>query len=124
MVTAVTNLGRSGLSDWVMQRFTAVLLLAYTLFLVGVIFFGPTLTYAGWKALFELTWVRIFSLAAFVSIAMHAWIGLWTVSTDYLIERQLGPKANVIRLVFQAVVATALFTYVIWGIQILWGNHG
>jgi succinate dehydrogenase / fumarate reductase, membrane anchor subunit len=124
MVTAVTNLGRSGLSDWVMQRVTALVLLAYTLFIVGVVFFGPTLSYDAWKALFELTWVRVFSLAAFLSIAIHAWIGLWSVSTDYLTERLMGPKGNVLRLFFQAFIAIALFTYVVWGIQILWGNHG
>jgi succinate dehydrogenase / fumarate reductase membrane anchor subunit len=68
--------------------------------------------------------VRVFSLAALLSIAAHAWIGLWSVSTDYLTERMMGSKANILRLMFQAVVAMALFTYVVWGIQILWGNHG
>ena len=34
MVTQVTNLGRSGLYDWLMQRASAVVLLAYTVFLV------------------------------------------------------------------------------------------
>jgi succinate dehydrogenase / fumarate reductase membrane anchor subunit len=33
----------------------------------------------------------------------------------------MGPKGNVIRLAFQAVVAIVLFSYVVWGIQILWG---
>jgi|KBSSwiStaDraftv2_1062776.scaffolds.fasta_scaffold31514_3 succinate dehydrogenase / fumarate reductase membrane anchor subunit len=124
MVTAVTNLGRSGLSDWLIQRVTALVLLAYTLFIVGVVFFGPEMQYAEWVALFSQTWVRVFSLAALLSIAAHAWIGLWSVSTDYLTERMMGSKANVLRLMFQAVVAMALFTYVVWGIQILWGNHG
>ena len=32
MVTAVTSMGRSGLSDWLMQRVTAVILLAYFLY--------------------------------------------------------------------------------------------
>jgi succinate dehydrogenase / fumarate reductase membrane anchor subunit len=124
MVTAVTSLGRNGLADWVMQRVTALVLLAYTLFIAGVIFCGPSLDYAEWKALFALTWVRVFSLAALLSIAIHAWIGLWSVSTDYLTERLMGPKGNVLRLFFQAFIAIALFTYVVWGIQILWGNHG
>jgi succinate dehydrogenase / fumarate reductase membrane anchor subunit len=124
MVTAVTSLGRNGLADWVMQRVTALVLLAYTLFIAGVIFCGPSLDYAEWKALFSLTWVRVFSLAALLSIAIHAWIGLWSVSTDYLTERLMGPKGNVLRLFFQAFIAIALFTYVVWGIQVLWGNHG
>lgn len=121
MVTAVTNFGRSGLADWVMQRVTAVVLLAYVIFLGGEIFCSGDLTYAAWKALFSHTWVRVFSLAALLSIGAHAWIGMWCVSTDYFTERLMGPKGNVIRLVFQAGVALVLFTYVVWGIQILWG---
>ena len=35
MVASVTNLGRSGLYDWVIQRLSAVVLALYTLFLVG-----------------------------------------------------------------------------------------
>jgi succinate dehydrogenase / fumarate reductase membrane anchor subunit len=121
MVTAVTNWGRSGLADWVAQRVTAIVLLAYTLFIVGVLLLGPELTFASWRELFGQTWVKIFSLAAMLSLAMHAWIGLWSVSTDYLTERMMGAKGNVLRLLFQAGVAVVLFIYVVWGIQILWG---
>lgn len=121
MVTAVTNLGRNGVSDWLMQRLTALVLLAYTVFIIAVLAIYPDLQYAEWKSLFDQTWVKVFSLAALLSLAMHTWIGLWSVSTDYLTERLLGSKGNVLRLVFQAVCAIVLFTYVVWGIQILWG---
>jgi succinate dehydrogenase / fumarate reductase membrane anchor subunit len=120
MVTAVTNLGRSGLSDWLLQRVTALVLVAYLIFIVAVVFFGPELTYASWSALFAKTWVKVFSLAAILSTAAHAWIGLWSVSTDYLTERLMGATGTTLRLLFQAVVAIALFVYVVWGIQILW----
>jgi succinate dehydrogenase / fumarate reductase membrane anchor subunit len=98
--------------------------LAYTLFIVGVVFFGPTLGYAEWKALFAQTWVRVFSLAAILSIAAHAWIGLWSVVTDYLTERLMGSTGTVLRWLAQIFIAIVLFTYVVWGIQILWSNHG
>jgi len=124
MVTTVTNLGRSGPADWLLQRVSAVVLLAYTLFIVGVVFFGPDLDYVSWKALFAQTWVRIFTLAALLSIAAHAWVGLWTVLTDYLTERLLGTTGTVLRWLAQIFIAIVLFTYVVWGIQILWGNHG
>ena len=128
MVTQVTNFGRSGLSDWVMQRVTGVILLAYTIF-IAVVLLGCSPDYAAWKALFDQTWVKVFSAAAILSIAAHAWIGLWCVSTDYLIKHvltiKLGPavgaQANLLRWAFQAASAIVLFTYVVWGIQILWG---
>ncbi|WP_025733855.1 succinate dehydrogenase, hydrophobic membrane anchor protein [Carnimonas nigrificans] len=114
MVTMITNLGRSGLSDWLVQRISAVVLALYTLFLVAYVLFHPGLDYLTWSALFESTAMRIFTLAALLSIAAHAWIGLWTIFTDYV-------KCTRLRLVLQVVVVLALFTFVIWSVQVLWG---
>lgn len=119
MVTTVTNLGRSGLSDWLVQRVTAVILLLYTLFMMGVVL-GMDMDYAQWKTFFGHLWVRVFSAAALLSLALHAWIGLWSVSTDYLTERLIGRKATVLRLGFQTICGTVLFVYVVWGMHILW----
>lgn len=119
MVTAVTNMGRSGLYDWLMQRVTAVILLAYFLFLGWVLAGG--VDYASWKALYGQTWMRVFSLLALLSLGIHAWVGLWAVFSDYLTERLMGTTGNVLRFVAQAVCAIIMFTYIVWGIQILWG---
>lgn len=121
MVTSVTSFGRSGLADWLVQRLTALILLSYFLFIVGYLVFNADVTYTDWKALFALTSVRVFSLAALLSICMHAWIGLWAVSTDYLTERQLGSKGTILRLVFQVSYSAVIFTYLVWGVQVLWG---
>jgi succinate dehydrogenase / fumarate reductase membrane anchor subunit len=120
MVTAVTSLTRSGLSDWLVQRVSAVILLAYFAFIAWTLVGG--IDYAGWKALYGTTWMRIFSLLALLSLAAHAWIGMWAVLTDYLTERLMGPKGNVLRIGTQLLCSTALVIYVIWGIQVLWGN--
>jgi succinate dehydrogenase / fumarate reductase membrane anchor subunit len=119
MVTAITSMGRSGLSDWLMQRVTAVILLAYVL-LVGWVLLGGV-DYASWKDLYSQTWMRVFSLMALLSLAIHAWIGLWSVFSDYLTERLWGTAGNVLRFLAQLVCAIITFTYVVWGIQILWG---
>ncbi|NKI17263.1 succinate dehydrogenase, hydrophobic membrane anchor protein [Spongiibacter sp. KMU-166] len=121
MVRAVTNFGRSGLSDWLVQRVTGVVLLAYFV-VVGVYLFceGSSLDYAQWSGFFSSTFMRVFSTAAVLSVVAHAWIGLWAVSTDYLTERLMGSTGNVLRLAFQAASAVVLFTYLVWGIQILW----
>ncbi|WP_303855205.1 succinate dehydrogenase, hydrophobic membrane anchor protein [Salinicola sp. LHM] len=114
MVTNITNLGRSGLSDWLIQRVSAIVLALYTLFVVAYLLFHPNLDYATWSGLFAQTWMRIFSLLAFISMAAHAWVGLWTVSTDYL-------KHTGVRFGFQAIVILAIFVFLVWGVQVLWG---
>ena len=114
MVTNVTSLGRSGLYDWMMQRVTAVILAVYTVFIFGFLLLNPDLTYPQWKELFDNTFVRIFSLLALLSLGGHAWVGLWTIATDYL-------KATGVRFIFQAICGAVMFAYLVWGIQILWG---
>ena len=120
MVTAVTSLGRTGLSDWLLQRVSAIVLLAYFLFVGWVVATG--IDYAGWQALFAAAWMRIFTLLAVLSLAAHAWVGMWSVLTDYLTERLMGAKGNVLRIALQLLISLLLFIYVIWGVQILWGN--
>ncbi|MFK4754080.1 MULTISPECIES: succinate dehydrogenase, hydrophobic membrane anchor protein [Oceanospirillaceae] len=113
MVASVTNLGRSGLYDWVVQRLSAVVLALYTLFLVGFLVASPDLQFAQWQGLFAHTWMKVFSMAALVSICAHAWVGMWTISTDYL-------KNAGVRTLFQLVCVGFLFVYLVWGIDILW----
>jgi len=122
MVTSVTSFGRSGLYDWLIQRFTALILLGYFLCIGGILVTAEGLTHAQWSAHFSGTPMKVFSLMALVSLIAHAWIGLWGVSTDYLTVRLLGPKGTGLRILFQGVYTLVLFAYLVWGVQILWGN--
>ena len=121
MVTMVTSFGRSGVYDWVIQRVSSVIMLAYFFLIMAVLLTNPDIGYADWKALFSQTWMRIFSLAALLSMAVHAWIGLWCVVTDYLTTRMLGRTGDLLRFLVLSLCATTTFVYVVWGVQILWG---
>ena len=119
MVTQITSFSRSGLSDWLVQRVTSLILLSYFLCIGAHLVVG--IDYTEWKSLFETTGMRIFTLLAVLSLVSHAWIGLWSVYTDYLTERMLGPRGNLLRLAVQLGTVLILFVMVIWVIQILWG---
>lgn len=119
MVTQVTSLGRNGVSDWLIQRVSAVVLAVYTLVLLGYLVFQDV-DYAAWKALFDQTWMQILTLLALISTCAHAWVGMWTVGTDYLREHTAGRRANSMRLIYDVVCALVLLGYLLWGVQILW----
>lgn len=121
MVTSVTSFGRSGLYDWLIQRVSAVILAAYTIFLAVYLLLHPGLTYEQWHLLFGSLCIRIFSLAALLSFISHAWIGLWSVLTDYITVRLMGSKATALRIFAQVVLGGVSLTYLVWGIEILWG---
>lgn len=127
MVRAVTSFGRSGVSDWLVQRISAVILLAYIIFLLSVV--GCGLDYEQWKHLFSRTSVQVFSSIALFATVAHAWIGAWSVLTDYVTDRffklelgiDLGGKAVVLRLILVVFTVLLMVAYTLWGIKILWG---
>jgi succinate dehydrogenase / fumarate reductase membrane anchor subunit len=121
MVTTVTSLGRSGLSDWMIQRISAWVMTSYLVFIIGYFIANPDLDYAQWAELNSCLPMRMFSLITILSIAAHAWIGMWCVLTDYITVRLIGPKATAIRIFLQLGMIAITLLYVIWAIDILWG---
>ena len=114
MVTKVTGYSRNGVSDWIFQRASAIILAVYTLFIVGYLLMNDV-TAESWSALFNYLPMQIFSLLAVLAFVAHAWIGMWTVVTDYI---------KPVRIRYAAIVSVALilFAYLVWGVAILFGN--
>ncbi len=102
-----------GLTQWLWQRFSAVILVAYSGLLIAYFGFLYPLDYANWHAFFSMTLVKWSTLLAVLSILIHAWIGVWTIATDYL-------KCTCIRHSFLALVIVALMGYGAWSVHILW----
>ena len=122
MVTNATNLGRSGLHDWIIQRISAIILAAYSLCILASFVINPDMDYEKWGSIFEGNAMRFFSIITLFSLCAHAWIGMWTISTDYMTSLQLGSSATFFRILFQAGCALLVAVYLLWGIQIFWGN--
>ncbi|MCP4320290.1 MAG: succinate dehydrogenase, hydrophobic membrane anchor protein [Alteromonadales bacterium] len=113
MVKIAGTFGRSGVHDFILLRATALILLAYTLYLVGFIA-SADISYATWSGFFSLTVTKVFTLFALVAMLVHAWIGLWQVLTDYI-------KCAKLRGALQFILTSVAFIYVIFGFVILWG---
>ena len=113
MVKMATALGRNGLQDWLIQRITAIILAIYLFFILGRVFAMNIYSYSIWRELFSCGVMKIATVLAVISLIAHAWIGIWTITTDYL-------KPLAIRLLVQIIVILALMGYFVWGIKILW----
>jgi len=120
MVRSVTSLSRSGLSDFLIQRVSALVLLIYALCVVGFLLMNPNAEYATLLRYFSHPSMQLFSTLAVISIAAHAWIGMWTVATDYVREHYFGKHATLWRLAMQLGCLLVLFVYVGWGLAIIW----
>lgn len=122
MVTSVTSLSRNGMSDWLIQRVSAVILAVYSVVVLGWLLSAGEVTFDNWSAFMGCTVMQFANTFAIVAVAAHLWIGLWTVTTDYLTTRQLGAAGTVVRLLTQLVIALLTLVYVLWGLVIVWGG--
>ncbi len=108
-----TKHSRSGLFEWLVQRSTAVIVGVYAIFLMVYLLDHVAANYSSWHALYANSWMRIFTVIVVLSVIWHAWIGLWTVFTDYV-------KSKMLRLILEVIVILLLLGYLIWVLDILW----
>ncbi|MEE9254907.1 MAG: succinate dehydrogenase, hydrophobic membrane anchor protein [Pseudomonadales bacterium] len=120
MVTNVTSLSRSGLWDWLIQRITGVVLAVYVLCVCGFLLANPDLTRADLLRFFGQGAMQVFSTLALLSVGAHAWIGMWTIGTDYIGPHYVGSRATTYRFMYQTACIIVLFVYVVWGLEIFW----
>lgn len=106
---------RLGLSDWLIQRYTAIYLAGFLLWFVVALGCQRPLSFDAWWAFTHRPWVQVASTLAWVSLLAHAWIGVWTVLTDYV-------KCTCLRKGLEAVVILALIFYGVWALALVWGG--
>lgn len=110
---SATGLTGSGSRDWVVQRISAVVLAAYALVMLAW-FVTHTPTFELWRGFMLSLPMRLFSLLAILALVGHAWVGMWTVFTDYI-------KSSGLRFVLQAAMIIAILVYLLWGVMIFFG---
>ena len=120
VVTNVTSFGRSGLSDFVVQRVSAVIIALYVVCVVGFFLVTPDVSHAALTGYFGSLPMKMFSTLTVFATAAHAWIGMWTVGTDYIRGHYFGAHATALRIIYQFGCLFILFVYVLWALQIFW----
>jgi succinate dehydrogenase / fumarate reductase membrane anchor subunit len=113
MVKSVSGLTGSGIKDFLVQRFTAYVLLIYVLiFIVYSYTYGP-LDYTAWKAMWSWTPIKVGTLLSCLCLIGHAWVGMWTVFTDYI-------HCAWLRGSLMLAMVLSFVAYFLWTVQILW----
>ena len=102
-----------GLSDWLSQRVTAVLMSLFTLALIVQVLFGAQLGYLRWSQIFSSQWMKVLAFITIVSLAYHAWVGMRDVWMDYV--KPVGA-----RLALQVFTLAWLVGCCGWAVQVLW----
>jgi succinate dehydrogenase / fumarate reductase membrane anchor subunit len=119
---SATGLTGSGSRDWIVQRISAVVLAVYSVVLLGFFLTHSNVTYVEWSSFMTSLPMRLFSLVTVLALAGHAWVGMWTVFTDYITSGKMGESAPRLRLVLQTLMIIAILVFLFWGIMIFWGT--
>ena len=114
MVRRVNTGAHYGVRDWLAQRFSAVFMVLYSIFLLSYVVLHQPLNYAQWHGLFQQQAMRIFTLLFALSLFIHAWVGVRDVLMDYV-------RSTWLRLSLQVATIAALLVYSMWVVSLLWG---
>ncbi|MPQ58263.1 succinate dehydrogenase, hydrophobic membrane anchor protein [Duganella sp. FT27W] len=102
-----------GMRDWLAQRVTAVVMVAYTATLLITFLTGQNFTYEGWAGMFSQQWFKLISAVTLFALFYHAWVGMRDVWMDYV-------KPVGLRLTLQAATILWLIACAAWSVQIIW----
>ena len=112
---------------WYSQRYTSLLILSYLIYIFSFIFNNQDINFFSWSDFFLSFQVRFLSSIVFLVIVLHAFIGLWTVGTDYLTKRTLGflsvslsRRADTLRHVYYLIFGLLGIVYLTAILYIIW----
>lgn len=102
-----------GLGGWLAQRFTAIIMIAYTIILMVAFFGARDFSYDGWAGLFARPWMKVATVVTVAAMAYHVWVGMRDIWMDYV-------KPVGIRILLQFATIVWLFACVAYAVIVLW----
>lgn len=101
-----------GLGEWLLQRLSSLYLAGFAVWIVIQLMVLTPTDYLAWKAWVANGGVRLAFAVFFLSVLVHAWVGMRSVILDYL-------KPLWVRFMVQLLLAFGLLVLAFWAAQIL-----
>ena len=113
---------------WYAQRYSSLVILMYVAYLsYYFLTISGEVSYFEWTRFILSFQMRIFTTLVSILIVLHAFIGLWTVGTDYLTTRTLGflntniaKSANLLRNLYYLLFLLMGLLYLVVILYIIW----
>ncbi len=110
----------SGTNDFLLLRFSSLVLLLYFVYLTFFIWSNAPLTFDLWKGLFSSIFMKAFTSLFLISFGIHTWIGTWAIGSDYLTEARLGVIAPLINKFYRVLCSFIIGSVILWSLLIIW----
>ena len=73
-----------GMRAWLLQRLTAVYIALFMLILLGWMSSAAPLSFTQWHSLFTQPWMLVATIIFYLSLFVHAWVGIRDILVDYI----------------------------------------
>ena len=101
------SLQAQGMRAWLLQRLTAIYIAVYLLALIAWVVTNIPVNYSIWISLFSHPIIIITTVIFYLSILIHAWVGVRDIMVDYI-------KPTSVRFVLLTGLAFALTAIATW----------
>ena len=112
---------------WNIQRYSSLFILAYIIYIFNFLIITDDIDFYTWSNFFNSYQAKLSTSIVFFMIIAHAYIGLWTIGTDYLTTRTLGflsntlaKKADFLRSLYFFIFAILGMFYLITILYVVW----
>lgn len=105
-----------GLTSWIQQRVTAIIMLTFIIvFFVFIIFTSMSVNnnISSWQHVFSFILIKIFVQIFFIVLLLHAWVGIRDVWMDYIANTALKLTLHILSILW-------LLGGLIYSIKIIW----
>ena len=75
---------RNGVREWIFQRVSNVLIIAYAIVYLSLIAFNDNWTYESWLAMHDALWFKAYSTATLIFAILNSILAGWQIGTDYV----------------------------------------
>ena len=101
------SLQAQGMRAWLLQRLTAIYIAIFSLSLILWLVVNFPVNYSSWNILFSHPIVLIATVIFYVSIFIHAWVGMRDILVDYA-------KPSSVRFILLTALALFLIVMTTW----------
>ena len=93
---------------WLWQRVTSIYMAGFVVYVIVHLSLSPVRDHAAWTAWVSLGYVRLAFAVFFLSLLVHAWIGMRSIYLDYL--HPLWLRFSISLLTALGLIALGLWT--------------
>jgi len=104
-----------GMTQWLYQRFTAIYMLFYLIFISVFIYIKSPINFDVWVNIFNSIYIQLATIIFFLLLFFHSWIGMLHITNDYI-------KNKIVRIVLNQFFALFSIIQVIIICMIFAGN--